>query len=506
MEHAIPVLVGVGQVTERDPDLEKASSPLDLMEQASRLAMRDAGLTAQQFEQVDQLIVVRGIREGHRDTPRALGERLSASRAERWLVPHGGNGPQQLVNRFAEAIAEDRARLVLLTGSEAIASARKILKSGAKPSWPGHLDSDAPLLFPDYAMSSPHERIHDMERPANAYPMFETALRAHYGRSIDEHQLAIGRLFEPFSKTAAASPYAWLPIERTAEEVCTASPQNRYVTWPYTKFMNANNQINQAAALLMTSTVNARALGIPERNWVYLHGCAEASEIAPVSLRMHFHDCPAIGAMGNAAFEMANRSISDIAHFDLYSCFPSAVQIAADELGIAHDDARGLTITGGLPFHGGAGNNYVMNSIAAMVERLRGARETFGLVTANGGQLGKHAMGIYSTTPREGSWKRRPAAEVQATIDALPRATLDERPTGPATLEAYSVVFDRSGAPQHGIVMGRLSSEADTKAKRFIANVMGDRSLLDAMTREEFVGRTGRVETADDTNQWHPGA
>ena len=501
MSNSIPILVGVGQVTERDPALDAASSPLDLMEKASRLALEDAGLRGESASGLDQVVVVRSLRESHRDSPRALAERLGANRAESWLVPNGGNGPQLLVNRFAEAIAEGHSDFVLLSGSEAISSTKKILKSGARPSWPGHLDSDAKLLFPDADMTSPHERAHHMGRPAYVYSMFETALRAHYGRTIEEHQRKLGELFAPFSRAAADSPYAWHPVERSAHEIATATSANRYVGWPYTKYMNAINMINQGAALVMTSERRARELGIPRDRWLYLHGCAQASEIDPMSQRVNFYDSPAIRYMGEEAFEMAGCGVGEVDHIDLYSSFPSAVQIAADELGLAHEDPRGLSITGGLPFHGGAGNNYVMNSIAAMATRLRENPGDFGLVTANGGHLGKHAAGIYSTVPIEGAWKRSAPERIQARMDALPRATIDEHPSGPATIEAYSVAFDRDGLPERAMVMGRVASEADPEAPRFLANIEGDPDLLAAMTRHEFVGRIGRVAAGDGGNR-----
>ena len=38
---------------------------------------------------------------------------------------------------------------------------------------------------------------------------------------------------------------------------------------------------------------------------------------------------------------------------------------------MAEDDARGVTQTGGLPYHGGPGSNYMTHSMAAMAETLR---------------------------------------------------------------------------------------------------------------------------------------
>ena len=248
-------------------------------------------------------------------------------------------------------------------------------------------------------MSNDIEDAHGLMIPATAYPLYENALRGHYGHSIAEHQQVMGELFSRSPRWLRAIPMPWFPVARSAEEIATATPSNRYVGWPYTKFMNAMNQINQAASLLLTSVGKARSLGIPEDRWLYLHGCADTSELWHVLDRENYHSSVAIRTLAEETYAMAGRDASGLDHIDIYSCFPSAVQIARDEFGIAKDDPRPLTITGGLPFHGGAGNNYVMNSIASMADTLRAAPGTYGLVTANGGYLTKHSAGIYSTEP-----------------------------------------------------------------------------------------------------------
>jgi acetyl-CoA C-acetyltransferase len=352
-------------------------------------------------------------------------------------------------------------------------------------------------------MSLPIEDAHGMMIPANAYPLYENALRHHYGRSIDDHQRAMGELFARFSEVAATHPQAWYPVARTPEEIATATSSNRYVGWPYTKFMNAMNMINQSATLLLTSVGHARELGVPEEQWIYLHGCADASELWNVLDRENYHSSVAIRTMGRKTFEMAGRSMDDVDFIDLYSCFPSAVQIARDELGIAADDPRPLTITGGLPYHGGAGNNYVMNSIASMADVLRANPGKFGLVTANGGYLTKHAAGLYSTTPTEVAgdvpFVREDPAVYQAEIDATPHPELIEHPEGAATIETWTVLFGRENTPEGAIVVGR-----DSRGRRFPAVTPRDPELLAAMTREDFVGRAGTVEAGEKVNVFTP--
>jgi acetyl-CoA C-acetyltransferase len=207
-----------------------------------------------------------------------------------------------------------------------------------------------------------------------------------------------------------------------------------------------------------------------------------------VSDRLDYYSSPAIRLNARRALAMAGKTVNDINLFDFYSCFPSAVEIACRELGIAVNDARGLTLTGGLPFFGGPGNNYSMHAIATLVSKLRAQPTAFGLITANGGYLSKHATGIYSATQVLGEWKREDPARCQAEVDAMPSPQFTETPTGEARVETYTVVHER-GVPVRGIVIGRLLADDS----RFIANTQGDEQTLAQLLGEEMLNRPGVV-------------
>ncbi len=499
-----PIIIGVGQITEKDVSLEEASSPLELIEQATTLAIKDAGISHQSITQLSSLVVVKSFREPMRNTPEALANRLGAVKSRQWLAPDGGNGPQYLVNRYAEQIFNGQENFVLLCGSEAMATGRKIVKSGKKPQWSIESDKDAELLFADRQMWNDHEFKHGIWQASHVYPLFENALRAYYGNSLDQHQTMMGELFSRLSEVAETSPHAWYPIKRSPQEISKATESNRYVGWPYTKFMNAMNQINQSASILLTSVENAEKMSVDSSRWVFLHGCSDVTDVWNISYRENFYSSPSMRIMGEDALKMAGLSIGDISHLDLYSCFPSAVQIARNELGIRPEDSRDLTVTGGLPFHGGAGNNYVMNSIAAMADRLRYDRDSFGLVTANGGYISKHAAGIYSTRPVEGGWSRADSPIRELTPNDIQTPNFTETPEGKASIETYSVIFGRSGKPETGIVVGRLGEANDPSATRFLSLVDDDADMLLSMTQEEFVGRTGNVRQVGEVNRFAP--
>ncbi len=497
MDENLPIIVGVGQVTQR-PETERPREPLALMADAARLAEVDAH-AGDLLHALDSIRVVNIMSWPSRAPAHDLAQALAVAPREQLYTHIGGNTPQGQVNEAAERIHDGELKLVLIAGAEAMYSARRARTKQVDLGWTPRGTPVADVGDPRSGVTAT-EATHGAALPTQVYPLFENALRAHYGRSVDDHRSTLGELFAPFSSVASANEHAWFRDAKSAREIATPSAVNRYIGYPYTKYMNAIIDVDQGAALLMTSVAEARRLRIPEERWVYVRGCGDATDHWYVSDRVHYHTSPAIRASGARALGMAGATIDDITHFDLYSCFPSAVEITRDMLGIRPNDPRPLTVTGGLPYFGGPGNNYVMHSIAAMAERLRTDRGTLGLVTANGWYLTKHATGIYSTTPSMDGWRRTDPNADQAAIDAEPAPEVVAEPAGDATIETYTVLFDRDGVPERGIVIGRTGD-----ARRFIANTPAGRTL-EAMTTHEMIGTTGVVSRAagGETNLFVP--
>ena len=435
----------------------------------------------------------------YQDPPGFLAERIGAAPAHKLYTTVGGETPQRLVNETAQAVVEGRVRLALIVGAEALESRRLARKLDQHLNWsvrgnPEHVVGDTRPGFSEV------EARHGATMPTRMYPLFENAIRAHLGHTIAEHDGYLGRLCCRFSAVAAQNPYAWFPVERSADEIATLGPNNRMVCFPYPKLMNAIIETDQAAGVIVTGTAVARELGIPEERWVYLHGCGDAVDKWFVGERVDYHSSPAIRTATQRALGMAGIGADDVAAFDLYSCFPSAVQLALDALGLRADDRRPLTVTGGLPYAGGPGNNYVSHSIATMVQRLRERPGEYGLVTGLGWFATKHSAGVYSAHAPQGDWTRVDPPADQAQLDAMASPPLAEEANGAATIETYTVAFNREGEPEQAIVVGRLGT-----GERFFANTEADPALMWQMTREEFVGRAGVVafDAATRKNTFH---
>ncbi|MFT6581295.1 MAG: acetyl-CoA C-acetyltransferase [Alphaproteobacteria bacterium] len=508
-ESKTPILVGCGQITQREPDLNKALSPMEMTAAAARKAADDSGAGDALLSALDTLVVLRSFSDtswrfacpfgAYANPPLSLANRLGADAAKRHIYTHpGGNMPQWSVNRLFEMVTRGEVESALICGGESLATQKAAQRAKVELDW----SEDPGGSYEEWGVSTrgwnDMEDRHRMAGAIFAYPMIENAIRGNRGRSIAEHNQAMGELFAGFAAVAANNPLADRRQGLTAEEISTLGPDNPYIGFPYTKLMNANAFIDQSSAIILTSVAKAKVLGIPEENWVYLHGCADAYDHWYLIDRKNFHSSPAMASVAHEAFEMAECGLDDIAHFDLYSCFPSAVQIACAEMNIPLDDPRGLTITGGLPYFGGPGNNYVTHSIAEMMNRVRATPGEKGLVTANGNYVTKQSAGIYSTEPTDKPFAPKDPALYQAAINADKGPAVREHAEGRATIETYTIMHDRKG-PSFSILYGRLEDGA-----RFIANTPDDPALLSQMTKDDYLGASGMVRTADGVNIFTP--
>lgn len=483
-----PVIVGVGQVLHHADALEDALEPVALMEEAINVAGKDAGLAG--VPDVDSIRVVSSLSWKYRNPAWFIADRLGLTPRELAYTTAGGNTPQSLVNTTSLDILAGRLDAAVLVGGEAWRTRMRARKSGAILEWPKAPDDEPPVIVgKQLEMTHPAEADRGLYLPVQMYPMFETAIRATAGRDPDEHLVRISELWSRFSAVAAGNPNAWIRDAKSAEEIRTVSAQNRMIGTPYPKSMNSNNDVDMAAAVVMVSVQRARSLGIAEDRWVFPHSGTDCHEHQFVSNRDTFATTPAIEIGGRRALELAGIGIDDVDIIDLYSCFPSAVQLGAASLGL--DIARQLTRTGGLPFAGGPWNNYVMHAIATVVDDLRRRPGDKGLVWANGGYATKHAFGVYGTGPPAAGFRHE---DPQAEIDALPSRQLavGDDAAGPATIEAFTVMHARDGSPEQAIAAVLLPDGRRAWATSSEVDAMA------ALDEGEWVGTEVTVDGAGD--------
>jgi acetyl-CoA C-acetyltransferase len=481
-----PVLVGVGQVTER-PDTgtryATRKHPLDLMVEALELAAADSG-AASILDSLDELVAVSSFTWHTNDPALLVAERLGLEVTTR-LLGVGGNTPQRFVHDSAKRILAGELRSVALVGAEAMYARLVARREGCELGWTMQpADVPSPLIgTSDPAPLTAAEYGQGLNLPTNVYPLFENARRARLGWSISEHRDRLGRLWSNFAHVAAKNPYAWIHDAPSPEDIVTPTSGNRMVAFPYTKLLMANMPVDMAASYIMTSFEHATSLGVARDRMVFPHVGADANDHWLISDRPKLDDSPAMRAIWKSLTDFGITS-DTIEHVDFYSCFPTVVQTACAVLGIdAFDPDRVPTITGGLTFGGGPGNNFVAHSIASMVDTLRNDSESHGLVTALGWFCTKHSWGVYSASPPQKSFRW---TSPQREVDSQSRCVSEQR-EGEATVESYTVTHDSDGNPKRLIVAARTSDDVRTWCHSTDVNMMCEAEDT------ELIGRTGEI-------------
>lgn len=496
-----PVLVGVGQFTERidDPDY-RGMSAVELATAAVRAALTDTGakgvaaavdtvFALRQFEISGPMPAKLGKSNNY---PRSVMNRVGGDPARVVLEPVGGQSPQKLVTEAGNAIVAGDADVVMIMGSENGSTLRYFADRDDKPDFTEHVDGQLDDRGSQiFGYISEYTIQHGLTGAPVQYGLLENARRARLGLSVADYRVHMAELFAPLSKVAAKNPFSSSPVERSVDEIITVTGDNRMICDPYPRLLVARDQVNQGAAAVLMSLDAARRLVVPEEKWVYVHGHSDMIEQQMLD-RVDLGASPASVMAAQEALRVAGIGVDDIATFDLYSCFPFPVFVICEALGIGGDDPRGLTLTGGLPYFGGPGNSYSLHGIAETVVQMRDNPGQFGFVGANGGIMSKYSVGIYSTEPV--GWRADRSEELKKEIDALPKIDVTEKPDGSATIETYSVRYD--WPIRTGIIVGRL----DADNSRFMATT-DDADLVALMSEGDPLGAAIDVWPTDNGNR-----
>ena len=451
-EDSLPIIVGVGQVVDHwdGRDLDQSSSPISLITESIKRAQADAGVF-DLVEKIDTLAVVRAYTDSLRkpfdpfgkakNFPAAVIEAASLSPKRTIYSTAGGEQPQSLVNELSEDIARGDIRMAMITGGEALATLKTALKKQLALDWSSEADADIEDRGTQTDFISKYEMVNGMGLPPQTYAAMEQALRARLGMSRVQYLDYMGGICAGLCKTAQQNPYSQYPQAKSAEFLATASKDNYPICDPYLKWLIAQDAVNQASTLILTSVGYAKELGIDPDQWIYLHGYSDVKEKL-VSERPDLSKSKALELAISGAISSAGIAAGDIAYRDIYSCFPIVVHLASEVLGLDPVSDQ-MSMTGGLSFFGGAGNNYSTHAIATVVEKLRQDRQAYGLVLANGGFMSKQSAGVYSAkTPQ--AWAEISSKALQTEVDAQPECKLlNEDCT--AVIEAYTVRHDRNG-------------------------------------------------------------
>jgi len=484
-KYKTPVIIGVAQYTQYKSTINPLD-PLYLMEKTAHEALNDSG-SSELVDILDSVYMINIYSWSYKDAPGELSKLLGFKPKNKVYLPDGGNTPQMLMNRASKNLAHGKANAILITGAEAYYSFHKNKLGELNLSWPVREE-------PKYMEGkmwhgiTPFENKYKLRIPPYSYALFETAIRANNGESIQEHNNLIGSLFQHFSEVASNNSHAWTNDAFSAEKIIEPNPNNRYVCHPYTKRMCSNMFIDQSSSVIITTIDIAESLNINESLWIYPMGGADLQNIFAITQRPNLYDSPALKEASKLALKQAGLTLNEINAFDLYSCFPSIVQIALNEIGISKSDSRPLTLTGGLPFFGGPWSNYSLHAIVKAVEIIRKNSMFKILIFANGGYNTKASIGIYGKEPSQEPWGKRNDVAIQKFLlsDPLPKPI--EKANGIITIEAYTIIYNKEGLPTEGIAIGKLNNGIRTLAK-----IQSSNKILKELEKEELVGKKFEV-------------
>jgi acetyl-CoA C-acetyltransferase len=498
-EDRIPVIIGAGEIKDRPADPLLALEPARLMAEALRRAAEDCG-ASDLLGALDSLDIVNSVSWPYGDLPGVLAGLLGYRPARLVYGPVGGESPVRFLHEAANRIARGESQVAAVTGAEATHAVAAAQKAGITLPW------TAP--DPSWRRTRGRDFLHPLAvrlgvaDPVSVYPFYENATAAHWGQTPAEALAEGAALWSAFSRVAAENPTAWIRRGATAEEIATPSPANRPIAYPYNKLMVANPMVNQGGAVLLTSLARARQAGVPEDHMVHLWAGAAAMEPRDYLDRDHYYGSHAQNAVLDTCTRIAETEGAAFEVLELYSCFPCVPKMAGRHLGLGEDAVP--TTTGGLTFFGAPLNNYMTHAAAGMLRALRAAPGSAALLYGQGEFVTKHhAVVLASRPPRATRLPQDYGVQAEADHRRGPVPAFAEAAEGPAIIETHTVLHDRDGAPQHGVVILRLAD-----GRRALARVPGTDSATIALLKRPShtpIGKPGLVApAADGLLEWRP--
>ncbi len=474
------VVSGWGQITQRKEVIGKILDPLGMMAKAAGQAQEKHCFDV--LKNIDGILTVMTISRYHPDAAKQLAELIKATPRFTYTSGIGGDSPQNLINKAAGMISRGELDTILIAGAETYYPR---VKNPAKPDNVLFQGLSTSYKDDDIVGATRLESSHGMVYPIHGFPLFETALWAESGLDLEAYLLKLGKRWSQHSQIAADHPDSWSKKRFSPADIIKKSSSNRMIAFPYTKRMNPFVTVDLGAAVILMTEEKAKKYSRKERRPVYFVGGGYAKDRQRFMIeKSSFTHSPPLKVAVDKALERAGFSLDDIDAFDIYNCFPCAVGMAQKMLGLKHDDPRPLTVTGGLGFFGGPGNNYSLHAVATMVEMIAEGKVNNGLVTALGWFMHKHAAGIYSATPTETDIRKDDIDDAKDPLTGDPPVAVAEKASGSGHIETYTVIYKRDGTPDYTLIYGKTERDI-----RFIANSNTDSDSIMALTTENHVGQ-----------------
>lgn len=456
--------------------------PLILMQEIALAALADANVDV---AQLDALACVDPFSWTYKDLAEQVATGIgSTENLKAFWRPAGGTTPQDLLHDITSAMARGEIDTALIVGAEAMRTRRKATRAGQTLPWPPRDKSIQPMRG-QKPFSSEWEARHGLRLPIQSFPIHENAIRHAHGRTAQAQIGLAATLLHKNALIAAGNEHAWFRDAPSADLIATVTEDNRMISYPYTKRMNAIMDVDQAAAVILVSERVVGQLG-DRSNAAAVLGGAGAEEVWNPIERRTLAESKAMQTAFDTALDHAGLAAPDIHVFDFYSCFPAPIQMAVHTLGMDIEDERPFSLTGGLAYAGGPGNNYVMHSIATAVAHLRKQPDNRVMVTGVGMANTKHAATLLSNGAHL-PVKATGETDYRVATGDIP-LKVTERAEGSATVASYTIEYGRDGRPNNVIYLLDLGD-----ASRAIANASDPVTAADVILKQDPIGRSGVV-------------
>jgi acetyl-CoA C-acetyltransferase len=484
-----PVLIGASAQTQKFPLALDALQPIELMLKAVYGSVDNHDLLAQ----CDKIYVPQGM-WAYSDPGRYIARKIGAEQCQTVLAKFGIL-QQTLIGDACRDISEGGLDCVLVVGGEA--KFRQLRAQINQEDLSDDISDDMgvpdELLTPEDELWLSEESDAGLGMPVGYYALIESTLRAKHGLTPLAHCEQLAKRYRKFSQVAAQNPQAWKSEELSEQTLLSRENKNEMLAYPYSKRYNSSWNVDQAGALVLCSVEKARALGVPESQWIFPLVSTESNYMVSVSQRQDLSRCTGAELSAKAALSYTETTVDDLDFVELYSCFPSAVETYADALGIpsSANAERDLTITGGMPFAGGPVNNFMFQGLCRMVELMRKKPGSSGVISSVSGMLTKQAFGIWSTEPPLKPFRfidvSREAEELDPALD------LDVHYQGLAVIRACTVLYE-------GGLASRVVVIAQAKGQQPLKNIIAyslDLALVPLFESEECIGRLVMIEKSE---------
>ena len=385
-----PVVIGIASIQQKGK-FDELDEALIMMDKAVKGAVRDTGNKSIK-DYVDEIRVPKGFWK-YRDPGKWIAKNNNFQKIPTTYVTKIGVLQQNLINEACLKIQNGEIRASLVLGGEA---RYKMLRSKIEdiPFYEKELTAN-----PDYYVKAQEDLYgkDELEQlgamAVGYYAVIETAIRKSKNEDLESHREAIGEMYQNFSQIAAKNPNAWIDKPFTKEEIITESSKNRMMAYPYNKLHCTSWNVNQSSALIICSEELADKLGIVDTKRVYPITSTENNHMLAIQQRPKLYKSMGMQYAAQKILEEIKRLKIDIDAYDLYSCFPAAVRMFLDALGISKNKI--ISLSGSMAFAGGPLNSYVLHSSVEMIRKIRNGNFNNGLVTGVSGMMTKQSFCVW---------------------------------------------------------------------------------------------------------------